>query len=82
MRMSAFVEAGAYMLDFQGRVTMASVKNVQLVEEGFQAAGKHAQVLLQFGRTGKDSFTLDFKYPLSPLQAFGIALAKMHGQNK
>lgn len=32
-------------------------------------------VIVQFGRVGKDLFTLDFRFPLSPLQAFGIALS-------
>jgi hypothetical protein len=30
--------------------------------------------LLQFGRVAKDKFILDFKYPLSVLQAFGISI--------
>ena len=29
---------------------------------------------LQFGRIGKDTFTMDMQYPLSPLQAFSICL--------
>ncbi|CAM9793425.1 unnamed protein product [Heterosigma akashiwo] len=35
---------------------------------------------LQFGRVGKNRFTLDFKYPLSPLQAFSICLASLDGK--
>ena len=31
-------------------------------------------VLLQFGRIGKDTFTMDMQYPLSPIQAFQICL--------
>ena len=50
--------------NFNGRVTMASVKNFQLVEPDEQDA-----VLLQFGRVGKDEFTMDFGYPLTPFQA-------------
>ncbi len=34
-----------------------------------------AEPILQFGKCSPTRFTLDFKYPLSPLQAFGIALA-------
>lgn len=30
--------------------------------------------ILQFGKTSDDHFIMDFKYPLSPLQAFGICL--------
>ena len=63
-------QVGAYVLNFNGRVTMASVKNFQLVEPDEQDA-----VLLQFGRVGKDEFTMDFRYPLTPFQAFAITLS-------
>lgn len=71
---------GAYVLNFQGRVTQASVKNFQLVNaDGAGAGGATSRedderVILQFGRIGKDCFTMDFQYPLSPLQAFSICL--------
>ena len=32
-------------------------------------------VVLQFGRVGKDLFTMDYQWPLSPLQAFAICLS-------
>ena len=32
------------------------------------------QSILQFGRAAADKFILDFRYPLSPLQAFGISI--------
>jgi tubby-related protein 1 len=32
-------------------------------------------VKLQFGRLGDDSFSLDFTWPFSPIQAFGIAIS-------
>jgi len=60
---------GAYVLNFNGRVTMASVKNFQLV-----ADDDHETVLLQFGRVGKNKFSMDFRWPLTPLQAFAICL--------
>ena len=31
-------------------------------------------IVMQFGRVGKDIFSLDFQYPLNAVQAFGIAL--------
>ncbi|CAN0303330.1 unnamed protein product [Ectocarpus sp. 13 AM-2016] len=34
-------------------------------------------MLLSFGKSGMDEFTLDFRYPLSPMQAFGMALAAL-----
>ena len=61
---------GAYVLNFNGRVTMASVKNFQLVSPDDQES-----VILQFGRIGKDTFTMDLAYPLSPIQAFSICLS-------
>ncbi|BDA43848.1 probable protein king tubby at C-terminar half [Coccomyxa sp. Obi] len=60
----------AYCLNFKGRVTQASVKNFQLA-----AADDLETVLLQFGKVGKDMFTLDYRWPLSAVQAFGIALS-------
>lgn len=71
----------AFVLNFNGRVTMASVKNFQLVleEDGavplpasctasdlLAAAEEH--VVLQFGKVGKDEFTMDYRWPMSPLQ--------------
>lgn len=63
-------QVGAYVLNFNGRVTMASVKNFQLVDPDDQEP-----VLLQFGRVGKDMFTMDYQWPLSPLQAFCVCLS-------
>ena len=63
-------QLGAYVLNFNGRVTAASVKNFQLIQ-----AEDQDTVLLQFGRVGKDSFTMDIQWPLSPLQAFAICLS-------
>lgn len=58
------------MLNFGGRVTQASVKNFQLV-----SAEDQETVLLQFGRCGKDMFTMDFAWPLCALQAFAVCLS-------
>jgi hypothetical protein len=33
------------------------------------------EAIMQFGKCSSTRFTLDFRFPLSPLQAFGIALA-------
>lgn len=46
---SLLLQVGAFVLNFGGRVTQASVKNFQLVD-----ASRHDEVLLQFGRCGKD----------------------------
>jgi len=62
---------GKYSLNFSGRVKMASVKNVQLVYQGQE------DVLLQFGKTGKNDFILDFQYPFTPMQAFAFGLTSL-----
>jgi len=60
----------AYVLNFNGRVTMASVKNFQLVEPN-----NPNRVYLQFGKVDEDRFNIDFKYPLTAMQAFSIAIS-------
>ena len=56
-------QVGAYVLNFNGRVTMASVKNFQLIHPE-----DTERVVLQFGRVGKDKFTMDFMWPMTPMQ--------------
>ncbi|CAH1443197.1 unnamed protein product [Lactuca virosa] len=84
-----------WCLNFKGRVTVASVKNFQLiaattttaappvvVDEATppqtaqaQSQSSHDKVILQFGKVGKDIFTMDYRYPLSAFQAFAICLS-------
>jgi tubby and related proteins len=67
-----------WCLNFRGRVTVASVKNFQLVAsvDPFLdiPAAEQEKVILQFGKIGKDIFTMDYRYPLSVFQAFAICL--------
>ncbi|OMO98392.1 hypothetical protein COLO4_13932 [Corchorus olitorius] len=66
-----------WCLNFHGRVTVASVKNFQLVaspEDG-PAGPEHEKIILQFGKVGKDLFTMDYRYPISAFQAFAICLS-------
>uniref|UniRef100_A0A0D9VJZ9 Tubby-like F-box protein n=1 Tax=Leersia perrieri TaxID=77586 RepID=A0A0D9VJZ9_9ORYZ len=67
-----------WCLNFRGRVTVASVKNFQLVASVDPSLGVPAaeqeKVILQFGKIGKDIFTMDYRYPLSVFQAFAICL--------
>lgn len=63
-------ETQSYVLNFHGRVTQASVKNFQIVHDS-----EPDYVVMQFGRISEDVFTMDFRYPLCALQAFGIALS-------
>lgn len=32
-------------------------------------------IIMQFGRVAEDVFTMDYRYPMCALQAFGIALS-------
>ncbi|XP_042466825.1 tubby-like F-box protein 8 [Zingiber officinale] len=74
-----------WCLNFRGRVTVASVKNFQLIAAAQPAVGSPApaqpappdpdKVILQFGKVAKDMFTMDYAYPLSAFQAFAICLS-------
>uniref|UniRef100_A0A1D1XDG8 Tubby-like F-box protein n=1 Tax=Anthurium amnicola TaxID=1678845 RepID=A0A1D1XDG8_9ARAE len=67
-----------WCLNFHGRVTVASVKNFQLVAAADPSQpgglGDEETVLLQFGKVGDDTFTMDYCHPLSAFQAFAICL--------
>lgn len=67
----------AYSLDFGGRVTLPSNKNFQL-ELNNRVSD---EIGLQFGKVAAGTdlentsvYTLDFTFPLSPLQALGFAI--------
>ncbi|CAF1170112.1 unnamed protein product [Adineta steineri] len=66
-------ETKSYVIQFEGkRVAQASIKNFQIIMEN----DKHEEeVVMQFGRVNEDLFTCDYRYPLSAIQAFGIALS-------
>ncbi|GAB4839413.1 Tubby-like F-box protein 5 [Ancistrocladus abbreviatus] len=68
-----------WCLNFKGRVTVASVKNFQLVAAVDPCHNipttEQEKVFLQFGKIGKDIFTMDYCYPLSAFQAFAICLS-------
>jgi Tub family len=70
------VELGAFVLNFGGRVSVASVKNFQLCDRSDQD-----HIMLQFGRIqGRHSFTMDFQFPLTPVQAFAIAISSLQSR--
>ncbi|WOH00420.1 hypothetical protein DCAR_0519780 [Daucus carota subsp. sativus] len=68
-----------WCLNFKGRVTVASVKNFQLVAavdpSDNVSEAEQERVILQFGKIGKDIFTMDYSYPISAFQAFAICLS-------
>lgn len=61
----------AYRLDFNGRATVPSVKNMQLVEPC-----DRSDVVLQLAKVSTNDFHLDFKGPFNALQALAVALAQ------
>jgi tubby and related proteins len=75
-----------WCLNFRGRVTIASVKNFQLIAAATPppagaptpsqpAPSDPDKVILQFGKVARDMFTMDYRYPLSAFQAFAICLS-------
>ncbi|XP_054641731.1 tubby-related protein 1-like isoform X2 [Dunckerocampus dactyliophorus] len=68
-------ETSSHVLNFNGRVTQASIKNFQIVH-----SKDLDYIVMQFGRIADDIFTLDFKYPMCAVQAFAIALSSFDGK--
>jgi hypothetical protein len=85
-RTSRYDPLSSCLVDFKGRANMASVKNFQLVHstpQELQGDGKKAQeqdsekeYLLQLGKTTEECFNMDYRHPLSMLQAFAICIAR------
>jgi len=73
------------LVDFQGRATVASVKNFQLIHSLPTNVSKaHApevrhedDIIFQMGKITDECFNMDFKHPLSMLQAFAIAVSRL-----
>lgn len=66
-------ENGNYRLNFNGRVSMPSVKNYQLV-----SPQDINNIICQFGKVDEDEFHLDYKAPLNAFQAFAFALCQFN----
>lgn len=91
-RTSKYDPLSSCLVDFKGRASVASVKNAQFVEstsiydivgngrsnagELMQANDAEKDYCLQLGKTTEDCFNMDFRYPLSLLQAFAICIAR------
>jgi hypothetical protein len=63
-------DVGAHVLYFNGKATMASVKNFQLCTQNDEQ-----RIIMQFGRIDKDEFSLEVQWPMSLFQAFAVALS-------
>lgn len=62
----------SFTLNFNGRVTEASVKNFQLIHPLALD-----DIILTFGRIQNDKFVLDYKEPLNMIQAFFFAITAL-----
>jgi tubby and related proteins len=73
------LEQKCYVLDYKNRKIKQSVKNFQLIQSYSNNPEKpmNEEVCLQFGRTGENSYILDFKFPFSPFQAMSVALSSV-----
>ncbi|KAL2917565.1 hypothetical protein HK105_202850 [Polyrhizophydium stewartii] len=67
----------SHCLNFGGRVTQPSIKNMQLITDEDEN-----YIVLQFGRCGPDLFTLDVRWPMTPVEAFAIALSTFEAYDK
>eukprot|EP00922_Rhytidocystis_sp_ex-Travisia-forbesii_P064303 GHVS01095573.1.p1 GENE.GHVS01095573.1~~GHVS01095573.1.p1 ORF type:complete len:503 (+),score=48.24 GHVS01095573.1:66-1574(+) len=65
----------SYALPFYGRVKLASAKNFQLVRKAQE--GNEEDIYLMFGKISKDEYSLDFRHPLSQLDAMAIAIGAL-----
>ncbi|GFP81708.1 tubby-like F-box protein 6 [Phtheirospermum japonicum] len=66
-----------WCLNFRGGVTIASVKNFQLIAvvklPPPSTQSDHDKNILKFGKVGKDMFTMDYRYPLSAFRRLRYA---------
>lgn len=83
-RTSKYDPLSSCLVDFKGRANVASVKNFQLVEStpadavttDMLQTDADKEYILQMGKTTEDCFNMDYKHPLSLLQAFAICIAR------
>jgi hypothetical protein len=64
--------SGSWTMDFHGRVLRSSKKNFKIMDSADELRGDW---LMLFGKVTKSRFSLDFRAPLSVMQAMSIALS-------
>lgn len=62
------------VLDFKDRNIQSSAKNFQL---SMPLSSRPKSVYCQYGKIGTNTFGLDFRHPLSVIQAFGMSLSTL-----
>ncbi|CAB9512308.1 Tubby protein homolog 1 [Seminavis robusta] len=62
---------GPFLIRFRGRGARSSQRNIQIVHPST------GELVFQMARWNEDEFTVDFKGPYTPCQAFAIALAQL-----
>lgn len=65
-------EVESLVLDFRGRNIQASAKNFHLA-----LSQKQKHTICQFGKLSDTNFALDFKFPMSAIQAFAAAMSTL-----
>ncbi|KAI5189140.1 tubby [Nematocida minor] len=63
-------ETNSYVLNFNGRVTMPSTRNFQIIHPKDTSF-----ITMTFGKTSHNEYILDYTYPWSGMEAFGVALS-------
>jgi hypothetical protein len=66
------VEKKKFVLNFNGRASLSSKNNFQIVDESAPD-----NILMQLGKENTNRYNCDFAYPLCALQAFGFALGSL-----
>jgi tubby-related protein 1 len=67
----------SYALNFGGRVKQASIKNFILMEDRYdENSEEKAPNAIIFGKVDENTFSLEFRHPLSLYQAFGISMSE------
>ncbi|KAI5185389.1 tubby [Nematocida homosporus] len=65
-------ETNSYVLNFNGRVTLPSVRNFQIIHPN-----DTSYITITFGKTGENEYVLDYTYPWCAVDAFGLTLSAL-----